>query len=67
MKDIGKSMRIFKNNAKIEKDEIIEKEKKLPDNFSKTYDYLKKLAFENKNFDPDFQIDAKLWLRELFL
>ena len=47
-------MRIFKNNAKIEKDEIIEKEKKLPDNFSKTYDYLKKLAFENKNFDPDF-------------
>ena len=60
-------MRIFKNNAKIEKAEIMEKEKNLPDNFSSAYDYLKKLAFENKNFDPDFQIDGKLWLRELFL
>ena len=60
-------MRIFKNNANIGIDEIKAKYKKLPDNFSQTYNYLKRLVLENKNFDPNQKIDGKLWLRELFM
>ena len=67
MSELGKTMRIFKNNAKVDKKTIMSKFKKLPDNFSVTYDYLKKLVLENRNFDPEFRIDGKLWLRELFL
>ena len=67
LSELGKTMRIFKNNAKVDKKTIMNKFKKLPDNFSETYDYLKKLVLENRNFDPEFRIDGKLWLRELFL
>ena len=65
--ELGKTMRIFKNNANCEKDEIMKKFKKLPKNFDKTYDYLKRLVLENKNFNFDLKIDGKLWLRELFM
>ena len=60
-------MRIFKNNADRSKEEIMNKTKKLPKNFSETYDYLKRLVLENKNFDLDMKVDGKLWLRELFM
>ena len=60
-------MRIFKNNADRSKEEIMSKTKKLPKNFSETYDYLKRLVLENKNFDLDMKVDGKLWLRELFM
>ena len=53
LKELGKTLRIFKNNANIGIDEIKVKYKKLPDNFSQTYDYLKRLVLENKNFDPN--------------
>ena len=53
LKELGKSMRIFKNNAHLKKEDVIKKYKKLPENFSLSYDYLKKLVLENKNFDFD--------------
>ena len=46
-------MRIFKNNAGASKEEIMSRVKHIPKNFSHTYDYLKRLVLENKNFDPD--------------
>ena len=67
LNELGKTMRIFKNNADRSKEEIMNKTKKLPKNFSETYDYLKRLVLENKNFDLDMKVDGKLWLRELFM
>ena len=67
LRELDKTMRIFKNNANCEKEEIMRKYKKLPKNFNTTYDYLKRLVLENKNFNPDLKIDGKLWLRELFM
>ena len=53
LRELGKSMRIFKNNANSSKEEIMSRLKYIPKNFSQTYDYLKRLVLENKNFDPD--------------
>jgi len=32
-----------------------------------TYDFIRSQAFEDKNFQPDLQINGQLWLRQLFM
>ena len=66
-KDLHTTVKIFKLNQDMTKEQIMVKYKNLPDNFETIYDHLKEVVFVNKNFDPDLFICGKLWLRELFL
>jgi len=35
--------------------------------FDTNYKFIRSQAFEDANFEPDLKIDAKMWLRELFM
>ena len=59
----------FQIKANFDKEEMI---KNLGKNveletFEKNYKHVQDFSFRDNNFDPDMEIDAKLWTRELFL
>jgi hypothetical protein len=37
------------------------------DLFDLNFKFIRSQAFEDRNFDPDLKISAKLWLRELYM
>ena len=67
VKELKKTLKIFKLNQDCSKQVIIEKHSNLPNEFGIIYDYLQDLMYRNKNYDPNLEVNGRLWLRELYI
>ena len=67
VKELKKTLKLFKLNQDCSKHVIMEKHNNLPKEFENIYDYLQDLMYRNKNYDPNLEVNGRLWLRELYI